>query len=78
MLRPSYTDLLDILNKEGDPRNIAGSRYTIVIAAAKRARELVNHAESLTTAPVPNKPVSIAVQELYEGKINITEGGAAE
>ena len=37
MLRPSYTDLLDVINQETDDITL-GSRYTIVIAAAKRAR----------------------------------------
>ena len=41
MLRPSYTDLLDVINQETDDITL-GSRYTIVIAAAKRARQLVD------------------------------------
>ena len=36
MLRPSYSDLLEVLNKDADTENVIGSRYTIVIAAAKR------------------------------------------
>ncbi len=49
MLRPSYSDLLEVLNKDADTENVIGSRYTIVIAAAKRARQLVDHAEPMTT-----------------------------
>lgn len=73
MLRPSYTDLLNVLNKGEDPKSIAGSRYTIIIATAKRARQLVDHAEPMADEVTCNKPVSIAVHELYEGKIAIEE-----
>lgn len=77
MLRPSYTDLLEVFNQETDDITL-GSRYTIVIAAAKRARQLVDHAEPLVDGIKVNKPVSIAVNELYEGKIRVHEGHPAE
>lgn len=73
MLRPSYSDLLEVLNKEADRDNIISSRYTVVIATSKRARQLVDHAEPLTMNYRVDKPVSIAVNELYEGKIKITQ-----
>lgn len=73
MLRPSYSDLLEVLNKGVDGDNVIGSRYTIVIAAAKRARQLVDRAEPLSMSYKVDKPVSIAVHELYEGKITITQ-----
>lgn len=73
MLRPSYSDLLEVLNKGIDSENTIGSRYTIVIAAAKRARQLVDHAEPLSMNYTVDKPVSIAVRELYDGKITITQ-----
>ena len=73
MLRPSYSDLLEEINRGVDEGDIVGSRYTIVIAAAKRARQLVDHAEPLTSNLKVDKPVSIAVNELYEGKIKIVQ-----
>ncbi|MEY8320396.1 DNA-directed RNA polymerase subunit omega [Lachnospiraceae bacterium 46-61] len=73
MLRPSYTDLLEVLNKDADADNVVSSRYTIVIVAAKRARQLVDHAEPMTTKTKIDRPVSIAVNELYEGKIKIIQ-----
>ena len=73
MLRPSYTDLLDQINKGAEGENVVGSRYTIVIAAAKRARQLIDHAEPLTDKVEVERPVSIAVNELYEGKIVIRQ-----
>ncbi len=75
MLRPSYTDLLSVINKDGDDNSVTASRYSIVIAASKRARQLVDHAEPLVSVSKDNKPVSIAVNELYQGKIKIVEDG---
>ncbi len=74
MLRPSYTELLEVLNPDSDPKSIVGSRYTIIIAVAKRARQLVDGAEPMAERPTANKPVSIAVEELYEQKLVIEEG----
>jgi len=78
MLRPSYTDLLDEINKGAEGENVVGSRYTIVIAAAKRARQLIDHAEPLTEKVEVERPVSIAVNELYEGKIVIRQDNSKE
>lgn len=77
MLRPSYTDLLEVISKETDDITL-GSRYTIVIAAAKRARQLVDHAEPLVSNTKVDKPVSIAVNELYQGKIKVRQGHPEE
>ena len=68
MLRPSYTDLLEVLNN-GEYPSIK-SRYSIVIAAAKRARQLIDGDEPMVQAAL-DKPVTIAVNELYEGKLKI-------
>lgn len=77
MLRPSYSDLLEVITQDTDDITIA-SRYTIVIAAAKRARQLVDHQEPMIDDVKVDKPVSIAVHELYEGKLKIREGQPAE
>lgn len=76
MLRPSYTDLLEVMTQDSEDITI-GSRYTIVIAAAKRARQLVDHADPLVNNIKVDKPVSIAVNELYEGKIKVRQGQPA-
>ena len=75
MLRPSYTDLLEVINKDQNDNSVTSSRYSIVIAAAKRARQLIDKAEPLVEVTKDNKPVSIAVNELYHGKIKIVENG---
>lgn len=77
MLRPSYTDLLEVISQDTDDITL-GSRYTIVIAAAKRARQLVDHAEPLIDDIKVDKPVSIAINELYQSKIKVRQGQPAE
>ncbi|MGM9916413.1 DNA-directed RNA polymerase subunit omega [Anaerotignum sp.] len=76
MLRPSYSDLLEVITQDAEDITI-GSRYTIVIAAAKRARQLVDHAEPMIDNVKVDKPVSIAVHEIYEGKLKIRQGQPA-
>ena len=72
MLHPSYTDLMEVVNSEageGEPP-VVNSRYSIVMATAKRARQIVDGDPAL----VPEngrKPLSVAVEELQEGKIRI-------
>jgi len=46
------------------------SRYTVVLAAAKRARQLTDGANPLTYAPT-DRAVSTAVKEMSEGKLRI-------
>ena len=73
MLHPSYTDLLNVVNKEVEQGEelVANSRYSIVMATAKRARQLVKGAEPLVDDYNYDKPLSTAVKELYEGKLKI-------
>ena len=49
---------------------VVNSRYSIVCATAKRARQLIDGALPLVT-PKCNKPLSIAVDEIYQGKVKI-------
>lgn len=72
MLHPSYTDLMRVINSEVEPgeQPVVTSRYSIVIATAKRARQLIDGAEPLVQVSYP-KPLSLAVQELYESKVKI-------
>ena len=72
MLHPSYTDLMKVVNSEVEPGEepVVNSRYSIVLATAKRARQIINGAESYVHGTC-SKPLSIAVGELYEGKVKI-------
>jgi len=62
MLKPPINELL----------HIAGSRYSLVIAASKRARQIIDGQDPLAQG-ASLKPVSIATQEIYEGKIECVE-----
>ena len=74
MLKPSYAELMDVLNEHSEGKDI-NSRYTIVIAAAKRARQLIDGDEPMIENYNSGKPVSTAVEELYENKIQIVPEG---
>ncbi len=74
MLKPSYAELMEIMNK--DSESDVTSRYTVVIATAKRARQLIDGDDPLIDASsYDGKPVSIAVEEIREGKIKVVPEG---
>ncbi|MDD7403704.1 MAG: DNA-directed RNA polymerase subunit omega [Butyribacter sp.] len=80
MLHPSYHDLMKTVNSEVESGEapIVNSRYSIVLATAKRARQLIDGVEPLAETKCP-KPLSIAIDELNESKIHIlSEEEAAE
>ena len=72
MLHPSYSDLMKVVNSEVEPgeAKVVNSRYSIVMATAKRARQIINGDEALVEGN-ELKPVSLAVEELNQGKIKI-------
>ena len=63
MLHPSYTDLIEAVNSDVEPgeQPVVQSRYSIVIAGD----------EPLVAGAAGKKPLSTAVQELYEQKVKI-------
>lgn len=73
MLHPSYSDLIRVVNSEVEEgeQPVVQSRYSIVIATAKRARQIIAGAEPLVQNAEGKKPLSIAVDELYNGAIKI-------
>ena len=73
MLHPSYTDLMKVVNKdveEGETK-VVNSRYSIVMATAKRARQIVDGSMPLVPVKDAEKPLSIAIDELNQSKITI-------
>lgn len=72
MLHPSYTDLMEVVNSEVEPgeQPVVQSRYSIVMATSKRARQIIAGSEPLVKAK-GKKPLSVAVDELYSGKVKI-------
>ena len=81
MIHPSYVELMKVVNDEAvdvGEEPVVNSRYSIVIATAKRARQIIAGDEPLTDDGDPERPLSTAVQELYTGKIHIIPEGAEE
>ena len=73
MLHPSYSDLMKVVNSEVEPgqEKIVHSRYSIVMATAKRASQIIGGHEPMVKVKPGEKPLSIAVDELNQGKIKI-------
>ena len=79
MLHPSYTDLMKVVNsgvEEGETP-VVNSRYSIVLATSKRARQIIAGEQPL----VPRngkKPLTMAIQELESGQVKIVSEEDAE
>lgn len=78
MLHPSYADLMKVVNsevEEGDTP-VVNSRYSIVMATSKRARQIIAGDEPLVDGADKKKPLTVAVEELEQGKIHILSDDA--
>ena len=75
MLHPSYSDLMKVVNSEVEQGEapIVNSRYSIVMATSRRARQLIGGDDAMV-AGKEKKPLSVAVEELNQGKIKILGG----
>lgn len=73
MLHPSYAELMKVVNKdvEDGAEKTVNSRYSIVMATAKRAREIIDGSMPLVDTKPGEKPLSIAIDELNQSKISI-------
>lgn len=73
MIHPSYSELIKVINQEAgedDATPAVTSRYSVVLATSRRARQLISGDKPLVNSK-ENKPLSIAVEEFYEGKVKI-------
>ena len=73
MIHPSYTELMKVVNNttEIGEEPVVNSRYSIVIASAKRARQIIAGAEPFVEDSEGKKPLSMAVEELFNGDVKI-------
>ncbi|MCR5546210.1 MAG: DNA-directed RNA polymerase subunit omega [Lachnospiraceae bacterium] len=74
MIHPSYVELMKVVNEDTalvGEEPVVNSRYSIVCATAKRARQIVAGDEPYIDDAAGKKPLSVAVEELYEGKLKI-------
>ncbi|MCD7762980.1 MAG: DNA-directed RNA polymerase subunit omega [Lachnospiraceae bacterium] len=83
MLHPSYSDLMKVVNSEVEEGEtpVVNSRYSIVMATSKRARQIIARqtgaGEDMREFAV-SKPLSKAVEELYNGELKIKPAEEAE
>ena len=72
MLHPSYSDLMKVVNSDVEPGEapVVNSRYSIVMATSKRARQIIAGEDALVDRK-EGKALSLAVEELNQGKIKI-------
>ncbi|MDD4369507.1 MAG: DNA-directed RNA polymerase subunit omega [Anaerostipes sp.] len=73
MLHPSYSELMEVVNGDDEDKNIISSRYSIVIASSKRARQLIAGDVPMVEEPENRKPLSIAVDELQSQMVKILD-----
>ena len=74
MIHPSYSELIEAINtnnEDDDEALVLNSRYSLVLATSKRARQLIAGAEPLVDGAAGKKPLAIAIDELYKGKVKI-------
>jgi len=79
MLHPSYTDLMKVVNAEVEEGEtpVVNSRYSIVLATSKRARQIIGGEMPLVDGE-GKKALSIAIEELNNGKVKMVAEEAAE
>ncbi len=73
MIHPSYVDLMNVVNKEVEEgeQPVINSRYSVVMATAKRARQIIAGDEPLVRVKDKQKPLSIAVDEMNQAQLRI-------
>lgn len=79
MLHPSYAELINVVNSdvENGEDPVVNSRYSIVMATSKRARQIIAGDDELVDGK-GKKPLSVAVEELNQGKIKILNEESTE
>lgn len=74
MIHPSYSELIQAINtnsEEDDNTIMLNSRYSLVLATSKRARQIIGGSKPLVEGAAGKKPLSVAIDELYKGKVKI-------
>ena len=73
MIHPSYVELMKVVNNttEVGEEPVVNSRYSIVLATAKRARQIIAGSEPLVDKPTCPKPLSVAIDEFSTSAIKI-------
>ena len=75
MLRPTYNDLIESMNRNREEGELEVQyRYSVVIASAKRARQLIDGEEPLINGEEGKKPLSMAIEEISRNLVNVEKG----
>lgn len=77
MIHPSYSELIEAINtnnEDDDESMVLNSRYSLILATSKRARQLIAGSKPLVEGAAGKKPLAIAIDELYKGKVKILPG----
>ena len=79
MIHPSYKELIEVINagQDIDEAPLVTSRYSVVLATSKRARQIIAGSEPTVRAG-NKKPLSVAVEELYKSNIHIVRDEETE
>ena len=73
MMHPSYKEMITAVNadQEDGTTPVVSSRYSIVMATSHRARQIVDGDKPLIDNAEGRKALSVAVDEVYQGKVKI-------
>lgn len=73
MLHPSYMELIDHINHVNTEMNepAINSRYSLVMAAAKRARALIDKESPMIADKYNGRMLSLAIAEMEQEKIGV-------
>ena len=72
MIHPSYTELIEAINtnsEDDDTTMSLNSSYSLVLAASKR--QIIAGSKPMVEGAEGKKPLSVAIDELYKGKVKI-------
>ena len=71
IVHPSYIEMMEKVNEGAEGEEpIVNSRYSIVMATSKRARQLIA-AEVNEEEGVEKKALSLAVKDIMDGKVHV-------
>ena len=77
MIHPSYNELMKVVNNNAEygEEPVVNSRYSIVIASAKRARQIIGGAEPLVPNAAGKKTLSIGNVKILGEDDDVEEEG---
>lgn len=79
MLYPTYRDVINAVNATSeDGKPIIESRYSVVVAAAKRARQIVDGSPVTCDTHGDEKALTIAIDELDDGTVRVLRNENAD